>query len=254
MKHRDINRDSWNRQAERYQKSVKFSFDFVDYGSMDMETEKDFNLIGDVKGKKVLDLGCGGGNNSIALAKQGAIVTGVDISEGQIKAAIANAKREGVDVNFIVSSMEDFVANEAEYDVVISMAALGYIENIELVFKKVSNALKDRGIFVCNPPHRMIGCITSKYLFNDPEETHSYFYTGPLKWKWEDDDDFDFYTYDRPVSEYLNILIDNDFYIKRVLELQAVHEEIENEGEDEFSKLYPSALVIKAVKIVGLGV
>ena len=248
MEARDVNRHSWNRQADRYQKEANFSFDYVDYGTMDAKTEKDFNLIGDVKGKKVLDLGCGGGNNSIALAKQGASVTGVDISEGQIIHARKNAEREGIEVNFIVSSMEDFAVDKSEYDVVISMAALGYIENVEPVFQKISYTLKDRGIFVCSPPNALYSCIVARYLFDDPAENHSYFYTGPQKWKWEDEDEFEFYSYCRPISDYLNILIDSGFYIKRILELREIHESIETK-EDEFKALYPSVLVIKAIKV-----
>ena len=251
MEARDINKHSWNQQADRYQQGVDFSFDYVDYGTMNAKTEKDFNLIGDVKGKKILDLGCGGGNNSIALAKQGAIVTGVDISEEQINHARKNAEREGVSVNFIVSSMEDFAVNENEYDVVISMAALGYIENIEPVFQKISYTLKDRGIFVCSPPNALYSCIVARYLFDDPAENHSYFYTGPQKWKWEDEDEFEFYSYCRPISDYINILIDNSFYIKRVLELREIPESIETK-EDELKALYPSVLVIKTIKVTDL--
>lgn len=250
MNARDLNRSSCNRQADRYQEGAEFSFDYVDYGTVHAKTEKDFNLIGDVKGKKVLDMGCGGGNNSIALAKRGAIVTGVDISQEQLAHAQRNAEREGVKVRFIASSMEEYEVTEGEYDVVISMAALGYIEHVEPVFEKISRSLKDGGIFVCSPPHALFSCIVSKYVYDDPVARHSYFYTGAQQWKWEDEDDFDFTSYSRPVSDYINILIDSGFCINRVMELQ----ECTGDKEDEaFRALYPSVLVIKATKIADHG-
>ena len=249
MQAKDINKHAWNQQADRYQKGVHFSFDSVDYGTMKAKTENDFHLIGDVEGKRVLDLGCGGGNNSIALAKQGAIVTGVDISKEQIKHAKANAEREGVTIEFCVSSMEDLILPEDAYDIVISMAALGYIEDIESIFQKIAFFLKDRGIFVCSPPHAMYRCIVAKYLYDDPVESHRYFYVAPQQWKWEDDDEFTFYSYCRPISEYINILVDNHFMVQRVLELSENDEYVENE-EAAFHALYPSVLVIKAMKVV----
>lgn len=66
-------------------------------------TEKSLELIGDVHGKKVLELGCGGANCGIALAKQDAIVTCIDISEQQIMFVKENATREKVNIQFIVS-------------------------------------------------------------------------------------------------------------------------------------------------------
>ncbi|MDE6642235.1 MAG: hypothetical protein K2K63_17130 [Acetatifactor sp.] len=80
----DVNRDSWNKQADRYQKNAMFSFDEVDYGNSSCPKEKDLKLIGDVKGKKILELGCGGANCGIALAKQGAKMTCLDLSSEQI--------------------------------------------------------------------------------------------------------------------------------------------------------------------------
>lgn len=108
METKNTNRDSWNRHAERYQKGARFSFDTVDYGSIDSMTEKEMKLIGDVKGKKVLELGCGGANCGIALARQGAIVTCLDISEEQIMFA-----RQGI----LVCSLPNAVYSciEAKY-------------------------------------------------------------------------------------------------------------------------------------------
>ncbi len=243
-----INKDSWNKQAARYQKVVKFSFDIVDYGNEKGINESDWRLIGNVMGKKVLELGCGGANCGIALAKQGAQITCVDISEQQIGFARENARRENVEIQFIVSDMEEVNLPEAQYDVVISMAALGYIENIEKVFLNINKLLKDKGIFVGSLPDAISTCITSKYLWNDPPETHSYFYTGPTKWKWEDEDDFEFVTYRRPISEYINMLTDMGFYIRRVHEFHGLPEKVIEE-EDIFRSLYPCMIVLKAINI-----
>lgn len=248
MSTNEINKDSWNKHAARYQQGVNFSFNGVDYGIMNSLTESDLGLIGNVMGKKVLELGCGGANCGIALAKQGANVTCVDISEQQIEFAKENAEREKVDIKFIVSDIEEINLPEADYDIIISMAALGYIENIERAFTKIKNLLRDKGLFVASLPDAISSCITSRYLYNDPAETHSYFYTGPTKWKWEDDDNFEFVTYRHPISDYINMLTDMGFYIRKVYEIKEHLDQVEKE-EDLFRILYPNMIVVKAINI-----
>ncbi|MFX1286438.1 MAG: class I SAM-dependent methyltransferase [Promethearchaeota archaeon] len=63
--------------------------------------EKELGLLGNVKGKRILELGCGGGQNSIVLAKWGAKVIGLDISEIQLECANILAKKEGVRVDWL---------------------------------------------------------------------------------------------------------------------------------------------------------
>ncbi|GAH11994.1 unnamed protein product, partial [marine sediment metagenome] len=79
-------REHWNMDALKYQKREKISTDHVHYGP-NCPYEKDLNLLGDVQGKKIVELGCGGGQCSIALTKRGAICTGIDLSDEQIKYA-----------------------------------------------------------------------------------------------------------------------------------------------------------------------
>jgi cyclopropane fatty-acyl-phospholipid synthase-like methyltransferase len=56
--------------------------------------ESELKLLGDVKCKDVLEIGCGGGQNTIVLSKKGAKSIGLDISEEQIKYARKLARRE----------------------------------------------------------------------------------------------------------------------------------------------------------------
>ena len=62
---------------------------------------------------KVFEIGCGYGDNSIWLAKQGFEVTAIDLSEEAIRYAIDNAKKEGVDCKFLV---QDFLKDPLEKD------------------------------------------------------------------------------------------------------------------------------------------
>src|SRR5581483_5075426 len=55
--------------------------------------------LGDVRGKKILDLGCGTGRQTLKLAERGAIITGVDQSEGML--AKAREKKTSNSVNFL---------------------------------------------------------------------------------------------------------------------------------------------------------
>jgi len=87
----DINlRKSWNAISPHYQEAHKIPTDFVHYGPH-CPNEDQLQLIGDVQGKQVLEIGCGGGQCSIAFAKRGASVTGLDLSDAQIAFAQESA-------------------------------------------------------------------------------------------------------------------------------------------------------------------
>ena len=66
----ETNREAWNKITESYQKQATFSYDQMDYGHTLCPNESDLNLIGDVKNKLILELGCGGANCGISLSKK----------------------------------------------------------------------------------------------------------------------------------------------------------------------------------------
>ena len=68
--------------SDEYQTSSEISLEDIHYSPLSFG-EKTAKLIGDIAGKDFVELGCGGAQNSIALAKLGANVTAVDISSNQ---------------------------------------------------------------------------------------------------------------------------------------------------------------------------
>jgi len=94
----------------------------------------------------VLVLGCGGGQDAIALARWGAQVVGIDVSDAQIEHARKLAEKEGLIVPFVQGNIEELpqVENESQ-DLVVSAHALEYGEGIERCFAEVARVLKPGG-------------------------------------------------------------------------------------------------------------
>ena len=87
------------------------------------EAEEFVGRIGLKPGMKVLDVGCGTGNQSIPAARAGAIVTGVDIAPNLLVQAEARAKDEGLIIRFLEGDAEALPVDDGEFDVVMSMFA-----------------------------------------------------------------------------------------------------------------------------------
>jgi len=103
------------------------------------------------RGKTVLDLCCGPGRCSIALAKAGYRVTGVDRTRFLLNKARANARKAGVRIEFVRSDMRDFV-RPAAYDLALSMfTSFGYFDDKSEdvgVLRNVFTSLRPGGVFV----------------------------------------------------------------------------------------------------------
>jgi 2-polyprenyl-3-methyl-5-hydroxy-6-metoxy-1,4-benzoquinol methylase len=101
--------------------------------------------MGDLKGKRVLEVGCGLGEASVYFAKQGAIVTAVDISAGMLEATRKLAKRYGVLVRTIQISANDMSAiQDGAYDYVYAANLLHHV-NIASFLDHLQRKLRPGG-------------------------------------------------------------------------------------------------------------
>ena len=98
-----------------------------------------------LKDIKILDIGCGGGLLSEPLSRLGAIVTGIDASEKNIKIAKMHLEKSRLDVDYYCSSPEKFVAKE-KFDVVLNMEIVEHVDNVDFFLLKSSELLKKNGL------------------------------------------------------------------------------------------------------------
>ncbi len=173
-------REAWNTISASYQAGHEIPTDFVHYGPH-CPNEDDLQLVGDVKGKRVLEIGCGGGQCSIAFAKRGAIAAGIDLSDEQIAHARRLAKQEDVGVTFLRGTMEDLSAfGDESQDVVFSAYALQYLERWDQCFAEVGRVLVPGGLFVFSLDHPFWSCLAEESL----EIRRSYHALSPETWDW----------------------------------------------------------------------
>ena len=110
--------------------------------------------------ERILDLACGFGRHSLALAERGFSVVGVDITPVFIEDAKTSAAEKNLDIEFICSDIRS-ISYVKEFDVVLNLAdgAIGYFENEHdnmKIFDVVSRALKPGGkhfMDICNGEH-----------------------------------------------------------------------------------------------------
>ncbi len=180
MTERSNMREAWNRISPHYQAENEIPTDFVHYGPH-CPNEDELQLVGEVKGKHVLEIGCGGGQCSIAFAKRGAIATGVDLSDEQLKFAREQAKREGVKIRFLRRSVESLspIADKSQ-EVVFSAYALDFVARVDRCFAEVARVLRPGGLFVFAVCHPFWYCLAEKELHIES----SYFDTA-FWYKWE---------------------------------------------------------------------
>lgn len=95
-----INRESWNERTRVHVDSEFYDVEGFKKGSNPLK-EIELPLLGDVRGKKILHLQCHFGQDTLALARMGADVTGVDVSDLAIEKAIELAFDIGEKASFI---------------------------------------------------------------------------------------------------------------------------------------------------------
>jgi ubiquinone/menaquinone biosynthesis C-methylase UbiE len=143
----------WDRFSSAYQASGQLSTDTAHYGP-DIPNEAELRLLGDLKGRRVLELGCGGMPCSVSFAKQGATVCAVDTSNEQLARARRVCETEEVRVELRQGDLADLAFLRADsIDLVFSAYAFGYVDDLNRVFRQVHRVLKVGAPLVFSLPH-----------------------------------------------------------------------------------------------------
>jgi SAM-dependent methyltransferase len=117
------------------------------------------DLLGDVTGKRLLDLGCGDGMELLELARAGAAVVGVDNSPRQLAAGRRAADALGLPCRLVLADLlrlpEDLL--RGEFDVVFSAWVTGWIGDLDRWFGAAYRALAPGGVFLLSGGHPLAG-------------------------------------------------------------------------------------------------
>ena len=135
----------------------------------------------DIKGKKILDVGCGGGILSESLANEGADVTGIDQGDRVIKIAKLHAKESGIKVKYKHINIEDFYKNTDErFDVITCLEMLEHVPDPNSIINTCSKLLMPGGKIYFSTINKnlkafLFAIIGAEYILNLlPKGTHEY--------------------------------------------------------------------------------
>lgn len=144
-----------------------------------LEMPTTLKLLGNIRGKKVLDLGCGPGIYAKILLEKKAKVKGIDISDKEIEIA----KGKNPSINFTVGNAEKMPYKNSEFDIVLAALVMEYFENWDKVIYEVKRVLKKRGLFVFSIGNPVTNCIRINHK-KRTELKREYFKETQTRSKW----------------------------------------------------------------------
>lgn len=203
---------SWDRIADDWARHA----DTNDYYNLFLKPVT-LERLDNVSGKRILDLGCGEGGYCRVLKKRGADVTGIDGSETLINIAKA---RSDSSIEFLVRNANNLDGIEANsIDIVVAATSLMDVEDYEGTVSEVRRVLKECGFLLMSILHP---CFTDRFI-----NRQSYFdrhvwnehitvgFSHPVLFR------------HKPLSDFMNPLVDQGFRLKRFHEPVPTDEQIQ---------------------------
>lgn len=159
-----INRQSWNNRTDAHIKSEFYDVAGFLKGKSSLQSIE-MSLLGDLKGKKILHLQCHFGQDTLSLARLGATVTGVDLSDKAIDEARKLSQKMGVHADFICCDLYDLPDHlSGQFDIVFtSYGVIGWLPDLDRWAKIIAHFLKPQGQFVFVEFHPVVWMFDEKF-------------------------------------------------------------------------------------------
>ncbi|WP_340202664.1 class I SAM-dependent methyltransferase [Ascidiimonas sp. W6] len=198
-------------------------------------------LLGDVKGKKILDAACGPGKYAEILLAKGATVTGFDLSPSMIALAKERNKNQA---NFFVHDLSaPFTrCEDAAFDVVLCALALHYVADWNPVIKEFQRVLKPGGSLVISIEHPFF-----EYNYF---KSKKYFEVEAVSTTWRGfGKAIKMHSYRRPLEKCIRPLTENGFYLDELIEPKPVEEfkQLDPIHYKELNK-FPAFMHVRGIK------
>lgn len=219
----------WDKNADLWADHVARGWDlYHEY----LNNPSFLKLVGDLKGKKVLDAGCGEGYNTRILARQGAHVTGIDISRKMLAHARAAEKKGPLGITYEAASFTDLsMFPQATFDAAVSFMAMMDSPDYAKGVREIHRVLKPGGDFFFNISHPCFMTLGFEWIRNrrgNPVKVvQSHYFSKEHyveRWKFSGVENKDTVPpfaipyFGRTLSDYVNPLADAGFILKKIQE------------------------------------
>jgi SAM-dependent methyltransferase len=220
-----VNRDTarnvevWTKANAEYtdQRAAEaWAKDEIDWGMFSVP-ESEANVLGDVSGKDVVELGCGTAYFGAWLAQRGARVVGVDVTPAQLETARRLQRETGLEFRLVEASAEDVPLPDESFDLAVSEYGASIWCDPELWVAEAARLLRPGGelVFLCNSTLSIL-CSPDEGPVGERLE-RSQFELGRIEWPGEDEG----VNYHPSHGDWIRVLRANGFEVERLIELRA---------------------------------
>lgn len=220
-----------------------------------------FQVLGSVAGQDILDLACGNGYIARRLARQGARLTGVDLSAPIIERARRREAKEPLGITYHVADATHLdMLPDASFDAVVSNMALMDIADAEGAIDEAARVLRPHGRLVASLEHPCFTPVNASawdievanYTVTIWRKVSRYreLFDEPVPWRIDQDRFYHTRSYHRPLSWYLRALGKAGLAVVALEEPEPTQEFLESESpQAPWIAQVPLHCVIEAVKL-----
>lgn len=211
------------------------------------QLEKLIAAVGSLAGRRVLDLGCGAGSASVAIARRGARVIAVESSTARLTQARHAAEIAGVKVEFHHSDLADLAFLRADsVELVVAVYSLSSVQDLGRVFRQLHRVMRPDGALVLSVPHPLALMLEAD---NDEQQspylTRSTWSDQAITWRSGGDEGI---THVHQIGDIFTTLLRSNFRVDAMVEPPVLHDRV-SVHSSPLRDWVPSTLVVRARKV-----
>lgn len=205
-----------------------------------------FELVGNIANRTILDAGCGTGYLCRLFAKQGAQVTGIEPAFSFFEYATEREQATPLGIRYLQQDLSTFTLFQAEFDIVVANMVFMDIPDYRSAIHNCIMALKPGGLFVFSLLHPCFDEM-DRSNFEKGYSTKGYIRVDEYLHEFSIQQKFGYYIH-RPLSNYINLVIDEGCAICKLIEPTLTDEGIAVLGVNNRNMHVPNFIIISASK------